>query len=811
MIYQLARTSPLISGQVKMSMIMHGDTVVDLQYTPISNNITFNYNNPVDVLNYTHGENVKMLYNKISDVFYSEVTNPLLSLKTLHRYDTLIDDTHDNTYEMGMKRIEYQRYKKQFEFFCPFWCTDEKDLNNIKFIINLQNKEGRTMYSKKINFSEKISSYLKNIYPSIKTSETLNLNEMLFINFNDMQSYIKGINIDKGTMQTVDTSYIVNNLLYCERPVLETDNMLANLFATHKIICPQLFNFNFIFDLEDFIPINLLNDFRLERINAFVDIYIEDKKCDLKDFYTNYEFIPKYDIYEGKYLKKDIENNDKNNVLNYLKDYKSISLINKNKLSQGTFHWVLLNNKKSIFNLYNGFSPLYNGEPFCNAISNDSADLMTDEFNLYKNPFGVFKYTNCTKMTKIELAKEINKDDNYSSFNLNLNSNKEFEFFENTLISMTKLEKNDSFKTLKNTKVDINLNDITQIKCGVFLYNTNLSKQSIESLLKNDFDNICGMLNYNTKDNIINTSYITKNSSNNNFICYKKISDNKLKVFFMIKDGAYDEQLKQTLNFASLFNTDFNESIVNKLGSTDTSIIKKFGNVYVVLNLVASILKCAQLPRDIMFDHSFYGEHASSPNIKSQEIELFKSDKFTELYRYDSNIIPMFIDLNDENFFNNTYWCKQYDKSIFNQITKNTRDLDNILTYSKFALDKYSPVYKSIGYYVLNDMPINYDAFYMDEKNYEYIKEKTWYKSNSMIYLPSNIDFEFVYNDTDEVSVEDIIYILFKDYLRNVEEFEGDNIFDYYIKNLYNYSFSYDYVDNKNIHNLKIKVHFELK
>lgn len=807
MIYQLARTSPLISGQVKMSMIMQGDTVVDLQYTPISNNITFNYNNPVDVLNYTHGENVKMLYNKISDVFYNEVTNPLLSLKTLHRYDTLIDDTHDNTYEMGMKRIEYQRYKKQFEFFCPFWCTDEKDLNNIKFIINLQNKEGRTMYSKVINFSDKIKEYINNIYPSIKGANDLKLDEIIFINFNNMQSYIKGINIDKGTMQTVDTSYIVNNLLYCERPVLETDNMLANLFATHKILCPQLFNFNFIFDLEDFIPINLLNDFKLERINAFVDIYIEDKKCDLKDFYTNYEFIPKYDIYEGKYLKKDVENNDKNNVLNYLKDYKSISLINKNKLSQGTFHWVLLNNKKSIFNLYNGFSPLYNGESFCNAISNDSTDLMTDEFNLYKNPLGVFKYTNCTKMTKIELAEEINNENNYSSFNLN--SNKEFEFFENTLISMTKFKKNDSFKTLKNTNVIKNLN-ITQVKCGVFLYNTNLSKQSIENLLKKYFDNICGMLNYNTKDNIINNNYITNNSSNNNFICYK-ISDNKLKVFFLIKDDAYDEQLKQTLNFASLFNTDFNESIVNKLGSTDSGIIKKFGNVYVVLNFIASIIKCAQLPRDIMFDRSFYGEHASSPSIKSQEIELFKVDKFTELYRYDSNIIPMFIDLNDENFFNNTYWCKQYDKTIFNQITKNTDDLDNISSYSKFALDKYSPVYKSIGYYVLNDMPINYNIFYMDEKNYEYIKEKTWYKSNSMIYLPSNIDFEFIYNDTDKVSVEDTIYILFKDYLRNITEFNGDNIFDYYIKNLYNYYFSYDYVDNKNIHDLQIKVHFELK
>jgi hypothetical protein len=302
---------------------------------------------------------------------------------------------------MGMKRLEYQRYKKQFEFFCPFWCNNQKDLLNVKFVINLQNKNGRIMYSKVINFSNKIREYINNIYPSIEGTNDLNLEELLFINFNKMQSYIKGINIDKGVMQTVDTSYIVNNLLYIERPVLETDNMLANLFSTNKLVCPQLFNFNFVFDLDDFLPISFLDELILEKVNVFVDIYLGDEKCPMKDFYTNYEFIPKYDIYEGRYLEPDKFNPDKNNVLSYLQDYKALSLINKNKLSQGTFHWVLLNNQNSIFNLYNGFSPLYKGEPYCNAISNDAPDLMTDEFNMYKNPFGVFKYKNISEINEV--------------------------------------------------------------------------------------------------------------------------------------------------------------------------------------------------------------------------------------------------------------------------------------------------------------------------------------------------------------------------------------------------------------------------
>ena len=158
MIYQLAKTSPLITGQVKMNMIMNGNKVVDIQYVPLSNYISFAYNNPVDVLNYTHGENVKSLYNKIPGQFFKDVQNPKLSVKQLHRYDTLRDETRDFTYEMGMKRMEYQRYNKQFEFFCPFWCDDTTDFDKLKFVINFKNvlpnnpDKERIIFSKVIEF-----------------------------------------------------------------------------------------------------------------------------------------------------------------------------------------------------------------------------------------------------------------------------------------------------------------------------------------------------------------------------------------------------------------------------------------------------------------------------------------------------------------------------------------------------------------------------------------------------------------------------------------------------------------------------------
>ena len=90
MIYQLARTSPLLSGQVKMNMIMNGNKVSSIQYVPISTNIPFNYKNPVDVLNYSHGENVKMLYNQIKSSFFSSVGRKDLSVNNLHKFESIL-------------------------------------------------------------------------------------------------------------------------------------------------------------------------------------------------------------------------------------------------------------------------------------------------------------------------------------------------------------------------------------------------------------------------------------------------------------------------------------------------------------------------------------------------------------------------------------------------------------------------------------------------------------------------------------------------------------------------------------------------
>ena len=930
MIYQLAKTSPLLTGQVKMNMIMNGNKVVDLQYTPISNYIPFNYSNPVDVLNYTHGENIKLLYKKISNSFFKEITNPVLSVKQLHRYDTLIDDTHEGTYEMGMKRIEFQRYRKQFEFFCPIWCDNTEEFKNLRFIINLtspknfnsETNEYRIMYSKEIQFSDKIKKYLDNIYPSMGIKE--DNKELLYLNFKEMTSHIKGLSVKTGNVQTVDTSYVVNNLLYQERPVLETDNMLVNLFNSHEIVATQLFNFNFVFDITDFIPLNMINNFIFERVNVFIDVYKGNEKVLEKDFYSNYDFIPRYDIYTGEYNKN-------HNVFDYLKDNKSIEIINKNKLTQGTFHWCLYGNDKQVFNLYNGFSPVYNDKANSTSISNDTTDMFTDTYDVNKNPFGVFKYKviDVSSSFITDFINKIEIDENYYTFDIEDISKKEYSYFGNILISNNKvktlldgikkqfedynqsansnIEKYSDFsdnyimvpEVLDDNDVPVVWDDekngvmritykksgkmyeenwdlynkIQKVKCAVFKVPDRFDYTTIRSLLPSEY--LLTSLEYEKNGEFYNDT--------ENFVSVKYV-DGIFTLMFFIKftPTNISKSIKDTIFFKCLYNYDFSnylydkkteyskyynypgkyrgeikyicqkltklsslpdsdkDSIIfvdgeNKTTSSSSSsigvpttssssssigvpgfydfIITQKRICYNAINFIASILKCAKFPNRIVFDKSFSNVKANSPSIDSNEVYLTKSDKVSMIYRYDSNLYPLFVDLENEDVLkNNVYWCKQYDKTIFNTLKNNEGDLDNIETYAKFALDKFTPLYPSIGYFVLNSKELDYNTHYL-QKPYDYRKEISWYKKNSFIYLPYEFENTLEKNTGEQITVEDLTNEVYKS-LKNISEGSEEQLKDlihYYILNLYKYTYTYDYLSEENIDHQIYKIKFTLK
>lgn len=906
MIYQLAKTSPLLTGQVKINFILNGNKVDSIQYTPISPSIPFNYNNPQDVLNYSHGDNVKMLYDKISDSFYSTIGNSKLDPTKLHKFVKMYDDTHDNTYEMGMKRIEYHKFKKQFEFFSPIWCDSKTEFNNIKFELCLVNKNGRRLYGKFIEFTDKQKEYLQAMYESFCTDN--DNSDLLYLSFNECRSHIKGLHVKSGNTQTVDTSYIISNLTSQERTVLETDNMLVNLFKNHEIIANQLLNFNFVFNLEDILPYQILQSMVCEKVNAYINVYCDKKLVEVRDIYSNYDFIPRYDMFTGKYSDG---TNEFDNVLSYLGDNRCASIINQNKLVQSTFHWALKNNTSSIFNMYNGFAPINNGNPNSTSISNDETDMFTDVFDENKNPFGLFKYTNREDIkTNIdEIASILLDDSYYTSVDVSKDFSTEYQSFGNILIDNKKLkkildqERESASKELSGTDYkemsnyilsidkDVKFDDFSyDISTGkpaslldfvtqelfILKRKTNTRLRNIHSIL--DTDTIkCGVLVLNntiTYEKIVNiipkgsiltgieevylndsNKYECRTSKKNTIFTYWK--DRNLYVLFIITDRN-EQILKNTLYFNKLYTTDYlkdhifaknnirpfnrtandnygnyTDNMVTELivGSEDRTLstLNRFSNrstvcittkhaAYNAINLISLVIKCTKKPNKITLKKSISRLRYNSPSINSNEIVFLKNEKTTHLYRYDMNILPLFISLDDSVRKNNVYWCKQYAEENLNNALY--QDPDKIDEYMKYSFTKFNPEYPSIGYYVLNSAYVDYKDYYLNAHDkdislphYDYQKEISWFKANSMLYLPVEITVERVYETGHQLTEDEVIEIIYNE-IENTSEFTQEkltNLIKYYIKDLYQYTYTYDYISINDIDQQKMTIKFTLK
>jgi hypothetical protein len=150
-------------------------------------------------------------------------------------------------------------------------------------------------------------------------------------------------------------------------------------------------------------------------VSIKIDAYIDDGQLEKRDFYTEYEFINKFNSINDK------SDNDNDNVLNYLQDNKNIDLIDKNKFQQSICHWSLCDNNNYIFNVYNGFSGLinYNGKVFENNHQYyNTPNLVLKEFNPAQNTIG---WVNCVeirdwKQFYNEYIRNINRNKNKAVF-----------------------------------------------------------------------------------------------------------------------------------------------------------------------------------------------------------------------------------------------------------------------------------------------------------------------------------------------------------------------------------------------------------
>jgi hypothetical protein len=260
---------------------------------------------------------------------------------------------------MGAKRARYSIYGKEVEIFCPVWLEDVTLVNGwkpISFVFDVKNSNGLVLCSKvleinleesKGDFHDKFTKYLYQYIEDIELDD-----HMIHIDLDDNTASITGIDASTGLSKTINIDKLVQDLTDKERLLMDADSMIIEQYENNQMISKQLFNFNFLFNMEDFFPPVIMNMINGNQVILDVRVKVGNEELEIKDFYTNYDYIPSICVHE---LEKKIDVN----IFESLKDNKDIDLIDKNKITQRICHWSIVGDDEYIFNVYPEFGGFY--------------------------------------------------------------------------------------------------------------------------------------------------------------------------------------------------------------------------------------------------------------------------------------------------------------------------------------------------------------------------------------------------------------------------------------------------------------------
>lgn len=678
--YQLYRTNILLGGQMKYDLIIKDSMVDDIRITPVSNRAPYkNRFLDTNILNYTNQSNIKEFYKITNGNFYNTYVDPLLASEY-----PLIDPsvkTYDDSTWMGGSRMEYKLYEKQFQFFVPLWIETKPDKLSFKVKIDIVN--GPTLTDKEIvviGEGSKVSNYFKDYFEFIEQDDRL-----IKIDFDKNECVLHGLNVETGLLETKKEFTLVPTLKYRERPLLEFDSMIINSLVNNKLIAKQLINFNLCFNVEDLVDPGIFKVINLPDTYSFkisVKTILDGKELEIVDFFNNYEKIEKKlipTINEDELLKGEVvykkTTTFETNVLDYLKDYDCVDLININKSDQKIIHWSLNDSNDYIFNLYDGYDGITFSEqeihhkygtsfapPSILYSQNEDSWAWAPYINIPPSALSRIKF-NALKKCTIPFAR----------------------FSQDTCfgLDLTKLDTKYHYMIVIYSRIveDYELRGIFG-DCQIF-YNNNDKKYVV------------------VEDNVTKYKYIFIVSNSISNIIYNSVL-NDLKIFSDQYNGASDPKVKEDLEDLKNFYNYLNSLIV---------------------------------PKTIVIEKSIYGKLAPSPNRNSKEKKYYKvdTDFLQYLIRYDGNIKPTFITPNS-NYFNYLYEKKCLVSGEDKDGNKIYNTDDGFL---KFLDPEFEPRFKSIGYYPYkNEKKLNYDSPMFNKDNNEELK---WFNNSILINKPTRI------------------------------------------------------------------------
>lgn len=737
--YQLYRTNILLGGQMKYDLVIdESGTINDIHITPVVDKVT-PYNRYVDdnLLNYTNQENIKRFYTQTQGSFYKTFVDTTISgdypmVPNPSRADGATKNYDDSTF-MGCSRMEYGLYNKQFQLFLPAWL--ETEFKDIKFVVKIGTPNGESLVVKEVNFSDKIKKYFNDYFEFIGMDDKIMKIDL------DGDCVVHGLNVSTGSMMTRKDFSVVNNITSRERPLVEFNSIIINALKNKNIIAKQLFNFNLCFNIKDIVQDVLeIPDFAVFNITG--EIHVDDKKLEIKDFFTNFDIIPKESVTEldveellkqGKVTYKKTKLNDEAipNVLDYKKDNANIDIININKMDQKYIHWSLCDNNEYIFNLYDGWSGV--------RITNSESIYFSHTYKSSPNtkPTRILNYINTLYWCNYI---PITVDGWYLRLTL-----------DDILNSCSKCVNN----YINYIKYDYTPKNNVQFG---FLLMYVVSKE-----LFNFFEGFI--------TNLLGDSYILYTVKKNEVTRLYFIMDKKMNNCYFLFASQNDINLNSN-NIVKMLSSLISE---NEIPTNFNGI-----NVRSYIEECVLFIKSQVYPKIINFNKSITPVRCPGPNEATEENTYYKIDENYHQYllRYDGYIKPTFIDSNS-NEYNFVYYKDVLDINDSKKI-----DDSKYKIYKTYLNSEFPPKFPSIQYYPLTSKKLDYEISPNEIANLSNnLCEIKWFDASLALVLPEKINIELI-NDGNK-DVIDIFRDYIKDFIKNV--MLNSKISDFSIKHISNF------------------------
>jgi len=777
MFVQLLKTTPYLSGQHRLDICLKkikiqdedhltGDhrndwtvTTGECHLSPLSDNIAYTDSIERPFFSQTYGENLKVLYSQLKDDFFRDVpqikTSNILYEETEDPYSKEWVDTTDHSYTCGLKRMRLEKYGKQFSWLCPLWIEDAKVLDNLYFIMTVYgDTASRHSMKFKITLGDDIKKSLKEWLNGVSS-------DLLYIDIDRERATITGANPEFGTPVTSDVSYIVTQLFDRERPVMETNSTLNQLFSSNNVIARQLVNFNFCFSCEDLIPSHMIRQMEYKRWKITLDTYYLDEQIDKVDFFTNYEFIPCYCIINSEGLLR-----DSHNVFEYLDDNKYVDYMYANRTTQVDPYWSLVENPKYIYNFYNGFSPWYM----------ESQDPTTGSIT--------YKQTKGLSMNQPDVA----HDQFYNQYN-NIGWCEVYDLHEmsgwdgHSWNGISQHIERLCMQSQRYTHIEYGPRKVTW--ANGLKYDCHFDTTIRQSVPFPDGNfNIIMCLTGDDLINCPNPDIITLGGSNG------------LPLVYCIMVPT--ENMTKT-------------EILDRL--TVRSIISSppvFLNYPVVSNFLTYVMPKLVWPTKVVFRKSICPIQAESPEPDSEEVTYIKQEYNVDsyVYRYSGALRPFFVSPEDENFYNIDHNFKKWSQKEIK--TDTTGEVSKaIKKYNDYLNTGYSPVYPSIDFYSIEGTKNNHIDYFNYPQRYRNLEyEFEWFEDSRLYVLPKVIELTKGPFNREEAITENTIREWLKEYFVNtIGLFEAPK----QLKNLYRYTIDYDYASETNINQQIFKVKYILR